>query len=170
MADFLTSQAAVLHNEGGYTLIDGDTYRGIARRFFPDWEGWKIIDRLKPLVQGEIIQDRKLDDLVNAFYKANFWDKMKGDGVQNQAIATYCYDWYVNAGGNAIKSIQHMLGLQQDGVCGEQTLAALNAAGNILQLLHSRRIVYYQHVATGDHSKYLAGWESRANGLYEALA
>ncbi len=169
MADFLTSQLYVLHNEGGYAPIDGDTYRGIARRFFPEWAGWNIIDSLKPLEHGEIIKSAELDSLVNSFYKANFWNKMLGDNIDNQAVATYCYDWFVNAGGNAVKCIQSMLGVKQDGSFGEQTLNALNAAGDILQRLRDKRIAYYLQIAKGDNAKYLTGWENRANGLYDRL-
>ncbi len=169
MAEFLASQQYVLHNEGGYTPIDGDTYRGIARRFFPKWVGWQMIDDMKPLEQGELIKNAELDGLVNAFYKANFWDKLQGDAIDSQAIATYCYDWYVNAGGNAIKNIQAVLGAPADGVFGSGSLAALNAANDLLPALHNKRIAYYTAIGKGDNAKYLAGWQHRANDLYHTL-
>jgi len=170
MAEFLASQPYVLLNEGGYTPLDGDTYRGIARRFFPKWEGWKMIGYLKPLEQGEMVQSAALDSMVNMFYKANFWDKILGDGIDSQAIAPYCYDWYVNAGRNAIKNIQAVLGVAEDGIFGGSTLHALNAAGYVLPTLHNKRVGYYREIAVGDNAKFLAGWESRANGLYDKLA
>ena len=170
MAEFLASQPYVLLNEGGYTTLDLDTYRGIARRFFPNWEGWKMIDYLKPLAQGAVIQNAELDSLVNMFYKANFWDKLLGDGIDSQPVATYCYDWFVNAGHNAIKKIQAVLGVAADGVFGGKTLKALNTAGDILPALHDKRVAYYREIAVGDNAKFLAGWEHRANGLFEKLA
>jgi lysozyme family protein len=170
MAEFLASQPYVLLNEGGYAALDLDTYRGIARRFFSAWEGWQLVDDNKPLAPGEIIPSAELDGLVDAFYKTNFWDKLLGDSIDSQAVATYCYDWYVNAGHNALKGIQSVLGVTADGVFGRETLQALNAAGDILPALHDRRVAYYRDIATGDNAKFLAGWEHRANGLFEKLA
>ena len=51
----------ILREESGYANVSGDlggeTYRGITRKNFPKWDGWKIVDENKPLKKGEIIID-----------------------------------------------------------------------------------------------------------------
>lgn len=47
MADFATAYAPLAGFEGGWCNVQGDsggeTYAGIARRYWPGWPGWKII-------------------------------------------------------------------------------------------------------------------------------
>lgn len=175
MAEFLAVQPYILQYEGGYNLIKGDkggeTYQGISRNNFPNWEGWVVIDGHKPLGYNEIIQDYNLLALVNQFYKANFWDKMLGDGIDSQEVATYLYDFKVNAGGNAVKCVQRILGIADDGVFGNGSLNALNAyQGDLLKELHEARCAYYNRIGTNGSAKFLQGWLNRANNLYNVLS
>lgn len=170
MGDFLAAQPYVMQNEGGYSIMDGDTYRGIARRFFPNLSLWATIDSYKPLKQGELIADANLDSLISQFYKTNFWNRIQGDLITEQSVATYLYDFFVNAGGNAVKCLQTVLGITVDGGFGNDTLAALNAAGDILPALHAARVAYYTKIGVGSNAKYVKGWTSRANDMYSKLA
>ena len=47
MADFEIAYGETELFEGGYVNDpvdrDGETHRGVARRFHPDWEGWQIV-------------------------------------------------------------------------------------------------------------------------------
>lgn len=47
--NFLKSYDILIKHEGGYVNDPddkgGETYKGIARKFNPDWKGWKIIDK-----------------------------------------------------------------------------------------------------------------------------
>ncbi len=60
-------------HEGGYTNdpvdVGGETYRGIARRYNPQWEGWDLIDDTKPN-----IKHTNLDPYVHKFYEEKYWD------------------------------------------------------------------------------------------------
>jgi lysozyme family protein len=51
MAHFKTAYALTMGHEGIYSNNPkdrgGETYKGIARKFHPSWEGWKAIDRMK---------------------------------------------------------------------------------------------------------------------------
>ena len=91
----------VIESEGGYKLIDikgdlgGQTYAGIARKPNPDWGGWSYIDR----------KETPPTDLVRGFYKARFWDDIKGDQISNQRIAGCIFNFYVNTGKPAKPSI-----------------------------------------------------------------
>lgn len=56
----------------------GETWRGIARRMHPKWEGWAVIDEIKTntnknnLVKA-LEADEELDLMVRDFYKLVFW-------------------------------------------------------------------------------------------------
>lgn len=175
MADFLKAHPFIIQHEGGYVNDPddkgGETYRGITRKNFPSWPGWETVDNYKPLNRGEIINSGILDASVNQFYKLHFWDNIKGDRIDNQSVATYIYDWYVNAGRNAIKELQRVLGITDDGLFGNGTLAAINAADDtLLAKLHEAREAYYNRIATGGNAKFLKGWLNRSGNMYEKLA
>lgn len=66
--------------EGGYandpTDRGGETYKGISRRWWPLWEGWKIIDSLKPIKSVRDLNNHpELEKLVRLFYEKEFWVK-----------------------------------------------------------------------------------------------
>lgn len=107
MADFMAAQAILGKFEGGYANNPadrgGETYAGIARNYWPHWEGWKIIDEAKGSVKFPGIL-RDLPDLqafVDQFYKTEFWDKLHCDEWP-QELATELYEQAVNRGVSAV--------------------------------------------------------------------
>ena len=175
MAEFLSAQSYVIKNEGGYCEVPGDkggeTYCGIARNYYPNWPGWEIIEGHKPLAYNELIPDTDLSSLVNQFYKKQCWNSILADGIDSQALATYLYDFYVNAMHNAVKCVQRIVGVTPDGSFGSATLAAINNyPGDLLKDLHTARCNYYTEIAQNGSAKFLSGWLNRANDLYDKLA
>ncbi|WIC41455.1 hypothetical protein MA9V1_191 [Chryseobacterium phage MA9V-1] len=132
MANFLIAYKKTGGFEGGWNHIKGDTggetYCGIARNYWPKWAGWAIIDSKKPIKTGTIFKDNaKLEDLVHAFYKTNFWDVVGGDDIEDQTIANTLYDFGVNAGtSRSVKQIQGALGLAQTGKVDKALVEAIN--------------------------------------------
>lgn len=162
MADFLPAFDAMIQNEGGYKLTSvkgdrgGQTYAGIARKRWPDWVGWIDIDH------GEIPETEQ----VRAFYRRNFWDRVRGDDIEHQDIARNLFDFAVNAGPvTAIKLAQIVVGTASDGALGPKTLAALNAAdpAHFVALYALAKIARYRDIVTKDRSqaKFLLGWVNR---------
>jgi lysozyme family protein len=104
MADFLISYKKTSINEGGYANDPkdrgGETWEGISRKNFPTWAGWTVIDNLRhgPNFPSSLKNAPGLEDLVQSFYKKNFWDKMKGDQLEFQSVADPIYDSGVNMG------------------------------------------------------------------------
>ena len=105
MADFNQAFDITMGHEGGYAnnKLDtgGETYRGVSRNNWPDWEGWRLIDRLLMGVQSDQIdvvlaKSVALQAMVPKFYKKEFWDVMRLDEVENQAIANELFDTGVN--------------------------------------------------------------------------
>jgi len=145
MAQFSISYRKTSGHEGGYAdnLNDrgGETYRGIARKRHPDWEGWQIVDRLK--LESDFPKNLEIDpdisNLVVKFYHDNFWTAINGDVIQQQEIADELYDTGVNMGVvAAIKILQNSLNIlnknqtlykdiSEDGKIGQQTLGAISA-------------------------------------------
>jgi lysozyme family protein len=173
MADFNLAFPVIAQNEGGYCNVSGDkggeTYMGISRNYYPNWIGWATIDICGPLKRNDVLMHTDITNDVLNFYKLEFWDKMHGDEIVSQSIATYILDWYVNSGGNAIKAVQTLLGVDDDGCFGPGTLAALNAAGDILGMIHNVRCKFYRDIAVDGNEKFLAGWLNRADTTYNKL-
>lgn len=166
MADFRAAYERVIRDEGGYVLHEikhdrgGQTYAGIARRMHPKWEGWTHIDAgATPPAQ-----------LVWNFYKAEFWDDIRGDELVHQRIASDVFNFYVNTGRPAKVLAQLVSGVTPDGVFGPRTVAALNQADPDRFVLEYAiaKIARYRDIVTRDRSqmKFLLGWINRTlNGL-----
>jgi len=164
MADFAPAFEKMLHDEGGMQLtnIPGDrggmTYAGIARNANPDWAGWQFIDRKD---FGSATQ------LVREFYKVNFWDRIRGDELTNQAIAETIFNFAVNTGvGVASKLAQLIVGVTPDGAIGAKTLERLNicTAEKFLPAYALAKIQRYVDICmkNRDQSKFLLGWVRRS--------
>lgn len=162
MADFNPAFESTIRNEGGYKLhtVAGDrggmTYAGIARNRWPSWGGWRDLDH------GETPDTA----LVRDFYRAQFWDRVRGDDIADQRVATTLFDFSVNAGtGTAIKLAQVVAGTTPDGALGEKTLAAVNAIdGEKFVLAYAlAKIARYRDIVSRDRSqgKFLLGWINR---------
>lgn len=72
----------IMWEEGGWTSSPkpGGTYMGILRNTPPgkNWKGWALVDayrRKKPLKYNEVIQDQRIFDLWEAFFKELYWDR-----------------------------------------------------------------------------------------------
>lgn len=138
MADFLQALDVLLSWEGGYAKVKrdpgGETYCGISRINFPQWEGWPVIDDYKnhggALKWNQIIAVIGLQDLVSDFYQSNFWNNQDYKDIANQDVASKIFQHNVNLGNRAIKLAQSAIGFggnSIDGIIGPATLAALNA-------------------------------------------
>jgi lysozyme family protein len=164
MANFGPAFEKMIHDEGGYQLTDipgdrgGQTYAGIARKPNPDWAGWQFIDRK---------DFGSATPLVREFYKSNFWDRVRGDDLTNQAIAETIFNFGVNTGtGVAIKLAQLIVGVTPDGAIGPKTLERLNicTAEKFLPAYALAKIQRYVNICMKDRSqsKFLLGWCRRS--------
>lgn len=162
MADFLPAFERMIRNEGGYKLTDikgdkgGQTYAGIARNRWPNWPGWSFVDR------GETPPTA----LVRDFYRANFWDKVRGDDLEHQGVAESLFDFAVNAGtATAIKLAQIVAGATSDGVLGPVSLSAINALREdyFRPRYAMAKLARYRDIVTKDRGqmKFLLGWINR---------
>jgi len=163
MADFAPAFEKMIHDEGGYQLTDipgdrgGQTYAGIARKPNPDWAGWAFIDRK---------DFGSATPLVREFYKTNFWDRVRGDEIKEQAIAETIFNFAVNTGiGVASKLAQVIVGVAPDGSIGAKTIERLNICTpeKFVPTYALAKIQRYAAICNKDRSqsKFLLGWINR---------
>jgi len=173
---FLTALNTILQKEGFYSNIKsdtgGETYQGISRNNWPNWPGWQIVDKNKPLKQNQKIDSSELKTMVAAFYKVNFWNKIQADQFKNVSVATLVFDHAVNAGtGSAIRLLQNVLNnnfnanLKIDGVIGPKTLQAVNSSDQV-KLFASYKLArenFYRNIVSNNPSQniFLTGWLNR---------
>lgn len=97
MADFAIAFSLVRPFERGYVNDPdddgGETIDGISRVHQPHWKGWTLIDawkREQPAARPFLLSARQyalIDPLIVAFYRVEFWERLRGTDLASQAIA-----------------------------------------------------------------------------------
>jgi len=175
MAEFTDAFRLVIANEGGYGNDPddpgGETYKGVARKFFSKWEGWTTIDLLKRQsgFPGNLDRDVELQRDVEDFYRVNFWNKIKGDDIGNQKVAESIFDFAVNAGvGTSVSLAQMVVDAEADGVIGNESITRINAfdSEHFLAAFTVAKIARYVNIVKKRPTsrKYFYGWVLRALG------
>lgn len=129
MAKFEKAFAITSALEAGYTVDNGGaTYNGIS---FKNWSNdptaikiAALVKKLKPQSR-QVIDDDELKSLVLQFYKKNYWDRIKGDLINNQLLANFVYDFCINSG-SAIILINRAVGGREVDYINETTLTQFN--------------------------------------------
>jgi lysozyme family protein len=149
---FTEALAFVLRYEGGYVNHPkdpgGPTMRGITQRTLARYRGREVsVAEVKALTVEE----------AGAIYRTNYWDEVKGD-VLPIGVDLAVFDFAVNSGpGRAIRLLQAVLRVKQDGVLGPVTLAAVKkfSATFLIRALCDLRL---------DFKRRLPGWRSFGRG------
>jgi lysozyme family protein len=175
MADFKTAYNITNKHEGYYVNVSWDlgreTYKGISRRFHPNWSGWTMIDGWKAK-NGQPKWNQNLDPLIPGLAAAHerysrtvFWNAIKGDDIHNQNFANLFYDVYWGFPG-VIRPLQGWLGVAQDGIVGPITIRAINTAPNlnaIYKKLIDWRMEEFRKSSIWEQAK--NGWTARSNSF-----
>lgn len=175
MADFKQALQQVLEHEGGYVNDPddrgGETYKGIARNMNSNWIGWTLIDMLKRQsgFPANLSKNAELNSEIEHFYKVGYWDTIKGDDIKEQSVANTIFDFGVNAGVKISAILaQKVVGATEDGVIGNQSVAAINnmPAEQFLAYFTIAKIARYIKIVKGrpTNQKYFYGWVRRALG------
>jgi lysozyme family protein len=169
----------ILALEGGYANVIGDrggeTYKGISRVNFPNWPGWIIVDKNKPLKYNQVIKNSILDAQVNGFYKKYFWDSLNIDQLP-APVQGILFDFAINSGNvTAAKAFQKVLRdttgakIVIDGVIGKGTINAANKANqkNLFDNLKNYRLNFYKAIVNKNptQEKFYDGWINRLNSF-----
>lgn len=173
MAQFEAAVENTLIWEGGYSNnpsdSGGETYRGISRVNWPNWNGWNYIDieRSDPHFPQCLDTNLGLQGNVIDFYRQNYWSY---DAINSQAVANKIFDISVNVGkSHAGKIVQSAVGVPQDGVIGPNTIAAINATsnGSLLSKIVESAMAYHQTIVNThpEDAVFLRGWIRRDQAL-----
>jgi lysozyme family protein len=169
MADFQQAITFVLrHEDAGLTGkithdSGGATKYGIAQRAHPE------------VAVGELTLEQ-----AEEIYRADYWQKVLGDQIEDNEVAAKLLDMAVNMGVHqAVVLCQRAVNcmrrqearfvpLIEDGRMGAKTLGAINECDpqTLVKALRSFSAEFYRHVAAvrPEEEKYLKGWLARANG------
>ena len=118
-------------------------------------------------------------DFAKSIYLKKYYLGNKLDKVINNKVALSVCDWAVNSGKNGIKNAQIAINqltnanLDADGIIGNKTLEALNAADpeKFLEVYHNLQRIYYRAKVADDKTqeRFLAGWLNRVQKKEEYL-
>lgn len=175
MADFKQALQLVLQNEGGYVNdpndAGGETYKGIARNMNSNWIGWTLIDIQKKQSNfpANLANSSELNSEIEHFYKINYWDKVKGDNLNDQRVANNIFDFAVNAGVSTSSVLaQKVAEVKEDGVIGNKSIEAINKLDPemFLAFFTLAKIARYIDIVKKrpTNQKYFYGWVRRALG------
>ena len=190
MRNFEDYLRVILKHEGGFVDHPNDpggaTNLGISMRFLVQLGDYDNDGYL----EGDIDRDGDIDvDDIRAmtpedaakFYHEHFWKKMRCDEINDEMLRLHIFDNGVNCGAiRAIKMIQVLVGVTDDGNIGPITLAAINARTKypiwkvyedvelpvlLWQEYAWARIQRYRYLATRNEKLaiFLKGWERRVH-------
>jgi lysozyme family protein len=185
MTNFENAIGIVLANEWGYkspeaAVRDGDpggeTFCGIARNKWPQWEGWEKIDPAKAALKiPQLIHDENLIQSVKNFFRDNFYNPLY-DQIESPEVARKLFDTDINMGTEgAVRILQLALASvgsgagpmpAPDGKFGPKTLDYVNGANpeHLLQEMRARMAKRYAMTAAARPLEQadLLGWMRRA--------
>lgn len=193
MADFEIAYGETELREGGYVNdpVDrgGETCRGVARKFHPNWEGWELVDQIKTQhpedFKKRIDEDPVIAERAKEFYRKQFWNPIQGDQLPNQHLANKVFDTAVNQGiGTSLRYLQEGLNLLNrsakdypdipvDGRMGLATLATIHEflklekdkPDYLLKLLNLMQAFRYVEIMRADSTqeRFARGWLNRVD-------
>jgi lysozyme family protein len=106
----------------------------------------------------------------NAIFKPLFWDKLQLSKINSQRIADILAGWAWAAGPSTpIKAVQKIVGTTPDGIVGNKTITAINAANEqeLFNALKAANIQYFQDLSSKPkYATFKKGWADRLNDFY----
>lgn len=146
----------------------GETVFGLTRKNFPNLRIWASLDEQKGIVKkrGYKPTDEEYDEIMRT-YEREFYMRLNIQYFQDEALAMQLFDFAINAGrSRAVKTLQRMMHINVDGICGMQTIATANVRHHksVREDYRKNRIAFYQDIARKrNNQKFLKGWLKRAN-------
>jgi len=176
-ASFLNAYEMIKSYEGGYANITNDigeeTYCGISRKFFKDWDGWYHIDEYKR-TKGIPEWNHYFNDITEWYvieFYVELWVKEGFFDLENQEVANYLFDFRIHSV-IGVRIIQQQLNeygyhFELNNQMNPAMVMALNKIDSkvFLKSIMEKRIDFYKQIADRDPSqqKFLPHWLKRAS-------
>lgn len=176
MADWKIATDRVMEFEGWIIendLLDsgGETCCGIDRTSHGKWPGWKIIKDMRACMVSDkdIVKTDRIKDEVYKYYKERFEGLLLNE-IEDQKKSNQVFQLCINIGDfGGMRLIQEVVVVKIDGVCGPQTIAAINHAIPSLfyRAVCERQKLFYKRTVEKKNSqnRFLAGWYRRAEAF-----
>ena len=155
--------AEIIKREGGYVDHPADkggpTNFGVTLNKLREWRG------VQSLTANDVRMMRRGE--AEAIYLHDYIQRPGFHLIPDERLRHHVIDFGVNSGpGRAARKLQRVVGADQDGVIGPQTLNAIRRMGasKVNNLLMAERIKFLGRIVDGDHSQaaFLNGWLNRA--------
>ncbi len=150
MQNFPDCIAHVLAAEGG--LVNNPKDPGGVTKFGISQRSYPALD----------IRALSLDE-AKAIYQRDYWDKVQGEALP-AGLDLLLLDHAVNAGpARAVRLLQHLVGVPEDGLMGPVTLAEVAIADpqDLIARFSELRLDFYRDLPTWRH--FGAGWSRRVH-------
>ena len=150
MQTFPDCIAHVLAAEGG--LVNNPKDPGGVTKFGISQRSYPALD----------IRALSLDE-AKAIYQRDYWDKIQGENLP-AGLDLLLLDHAVNAGpARAVRLLQHLVGVPEDGLMGPVTLAGVAIADpqDLIARYSELRLDFYRDLPTWRH--FGAGWSRRVH-------
>lgn len=158
----------ILQWEGGFVNdpadLGGATNKGVTIGTFKDYRKSKglpspTVDDLKNISETE----------WRDIFKSLYWDRWKADYILNQSVANILVDWVWASGVRGILRAQIILGVVPDGIVGDKTLNALNAADpkKLFDAIKADRLKFVDEICKTRpaNERFRKGWTNRINSI-----
>lgn len=176
MADFAIALEYLMANEGAYVHDASDrggaTNWGITEAVLSDW---RVKSGLPPATEDDVrrLTQEQAGDLMRSLY----WDKIHGDQILSQAVATAVLDAVVNQGpSGAGRLVQRALGFPEadcDGIIGPATVDRLNQSNERVFLSRFIPLIQNRYLSLAINNpsqmKFLGGWLSRSQRMIQLM-
>lgn len=154
--NFQASFNHLMKHEGGFVNHPSDpggmTNLGVTKKAWEEYVGHQV---------DEATMRGLTREKVAPFYKARYWDKVRGDDLP-AGVDHAVFDYAVNSGtGRAAKALQAAVGVPADGAIGPKTLAAVAAADaeELVEAICRGRLAFLQALPT--FPTFGKGWTRR---------
>lgn len=157
----------ILRWEGGFSDHPADrggaTNKGVTLATFRQFYGAdRTADDLRAMTDAQWLH----------IFREGYWNRWQADRIASQSLANLLVDWVWASGSHGITRPQRILGVEADGIVGEQTLAALAALAArapepLFHQLKAARIAFVEGIVRENPSQkvFLRGWKNRIEAI-----
>jgi len=136
-----------------------ETYCGVTKRYYPDWDGWKILDcDISPENKQTI-----MSVLTYRLYK-NMWDANNFGAISDSTKAKYLFEFYVHTPHKFYNVINHFSKGKSGWKTGIDSISARYINTSLsMEDVRKERIAHFFQIIENDSSqtRFIRGWVNR---------